>query len=116
MPGSPPPVDFTIRDPIERADLPGLCERVCRLLERKTASVVVCDVAEVTADAVAVDALARLALAVRRRECQITLRGGSDELAALVAFMGLEGVLAVQSQPSRRSERPNSGNSSRVLR
>ncbi|MGI8506869.1 MAG: STAS domain-containing protein [Solirubrobacteraceae bacterium] len=97
MPGSSPPADFTIRGPIERADLPGLCERVCTLLERGTARSVVCDVAGVAADAVAVDALARLALAARRRDCQITLRGGSSELAALVAFMGLERVLPVSA-------------------
>lgn len=92
-----PPVDFTIRGPIERGDLSGLCRRVCALLDRSGARVVVCDVAGLRVDAVAVEAIARLALAARRRECQITLQGGSHELSGLVAFMGLEQVLPVES-------------------
>jgi ABC-type transporter Mla MlaB component len=50
-------------------------------------------VAGVAADAVTVDALARLQLAARRHRCVIRLRGASDELRDLVAFMGLDDVL-----------------------
>ena len=47
----------------------------------------------VHADAVAIDALARLQLAAQRRGCQVRLRGASVELRDLVAFMGLRDVL-----------------------
>jgi ABC-type transporter Mla MlaB component len=85
---------FTIYGPITRADLPGLCERVCAFLEETRAAVVFCDVPEVEADAVTVDALCRLQLAARRHRCQVRLRHASDELLELVAFMGLTDVLA----------------------
>jgi len=55
--------------------------------------VLLCEVAGVPADAVAVDALARLALAARRSRCRVLLRGASTELIGLVAFMGLGEVL-----------------------
>lgn len=86
-------VSFAIRGPIARADLPGLCNRVCSLLKEAAAEVALCDVAGVAVDAVTVDSLARLQLAVRRHGCQIRLRGASDELRELVAFMGLADVL-----------------------
>jgi hypothetical protein len=50
-------------------------------------------VADVSVDAVTVDALARLQLAARRRDCVVRLRNASAELLALVAFMGLANVL-----------------------
>ena len=61
--------------------------------ERSAITEIFCDVHGVTADAVTVDALARLQLAARRHQCQVRLRGASDELCALVAFMGLNDVL-----------------------
>jgi ABC-type transporter Mla MlaB component len=42
---------------------------------------------------VTVDALARLQLAARRRNCVVRLRNAPDELLRLLAFMGLENVL-----------------------
>jgi ABC-type transporter Mla MlaB component len=84
---------FSVRGPIARADLPGLCERVCAFLERSGPGPVVCDVAGVEPDAVTVDALARLQLAAHRRDCQVRLRGASPELLELVDFMGLADVL-----------------------
>jgi ABC-type transporter Mla MlaB component len=89
---APQTIAFAIRGPIARGDLPGLCDRVCALLERSGA-VVLCDVESVEPDAVTVDALARLQLAARRRGCKVRLRGTSEELRRLVAFMGLEDVL-----------------------
>ncbi len=86
-------VRFAINGPIAPADLPGLCVRVCALLERSGAGVAYCDVRDVNADAVTVDALARLQLAAHRRACQVRLRGVSDDLRELVAFMGLQDVL-----------------------
>lgn len=90
---SPRAIAFTIHGPIERADLPGLCDRVCAFLSAAHAAVVECDVSSVCADAVTVDALARLELGARRSSCLVRLRGASDELRELVAFMGLAGVL-----------------------
>lgn len=86
-------ITLVISGPIAPTDLPGLCSRVCALLEGSPAAFVLCDVSGVMADAVAVDALARLQLAAHRRGCQVRLRGSSDELRELVAFMGLRDVL-----------------------
>jgi ABC-type transporter Mla MlaB component len=84
---------FAIHGPIARADLPGLCDRVCRLLAESGPAVVACDVRDVAPDAVTVEALARLQAAARRRGCRVRLRGASPELVELVAFMGLADVL-----------------------
>jgi ABC-type transporter Mla MlaB component len=90
---APQTIAFAIDGPIARADLPGLCERVCALLEGSAADVALCDVRGIDPDAVTVDALARLQLAARRHGCQVRLRHASDELLDLVAFMGLRDVL-----------------------
>jgi ABC-type transporter Mla MlaB component len=90
---APQTIAFAIDGPIARADLPGLCERVCALLERSGADVALCDVRGVDPDVVTVEALARLQLGARRNGCQVRLRGASKELRELVAFMGLRDVL-----------------------
>jgi ABC-type transporter Mla MlaB component len=90
---APQTVAFGIRGPITRADLPGLCERVCALLRGNGGGVALCDVRGVEPDAVTVDALCRLQLAAKRTGCQVRLRNASDELLELVAFMGLTEVL-----------------------
>lgn len=96
MATSPPrSVAFAIWGPIARGDLPGLCDRVCALLTESGATVAVCDVAGVPVDAVTVDALARLQVAAHRQGCRIQLRHASDQLRDLVAFMGLQDVLAL---------------------
>jgi ABC-type transporter Mla MlaB component len=84
---------FIVNGPVVRADLPGLYQRVCCLLEGSDALVAFCEVQRVNADAVTVDALARLQLAARRHGCQVRLRGASDELRELVSFIGLADVL-----------------------
>ena len=89
----PQTVAFAIRGPIERTDLPGLCERVCSLLELSGADVAVCDVHGVEPDAMTADALARLQLAAGRRGCQVRLRNASTDLLDLLLFMGLRDVL-----------------------
>jgi ABC-type transporter Mla MlaB component len=90
---APQTIAFAISGPIERADLPGLCDRVCALLQESGAGVALCDVRGVEPDAVTVDALARLQLAARRHRCQVRLRHASEELLDLVEFMGLRDVL-----------------------
>jgi ABC-type transporter Mla MlaB component len=104
--GAPQTVAFAIRGPIGRADLPGLCDRVCTLLSGSGASLAVCDVRGVEPDAVVVDALCRLQLAARRNRCHVQLRGASDELLQLVSFMGLTHVLGVETrrQPEEREQ------------
>jgi len=90
---APKTIGFAVRGPITPADLPGLCERVCALLQENTSEVVFCDVHGVEPDAVTVDALARLQLGARRSGCRVRLCRASPELRELVAFMGLEDVL-----------------------
>jgi hypothetical protein len=91
---APRSVAFAVRGPITRADLPGLCDRVCAFLAGTAPGLVVCDVDGVEPDAVTVDALARLQLAAGRYGCRVLLRNASDALIELVAFMGLTEVLA----------------------
>ena len=90
---APPTIAFAIRGPILRADLGGLCDRVCSLLHGSGAAVALCDVAGVEPDAVTVDALGRLQLAALRLGCLVRLRNASDDLCRLVALMGLTDVL-----------------------
>jgi len=90
---APRTIAFAIEGPIARTDLPGLCARVCELLQTNNAGVALCDVSGVDVDAVTVDALARLQLGARRTGCRVKLRNASDELRELVAFMGLRDVL-----------------------
>jgi ABC-type transporter Mla MlaB component len=86
-------VTLRIRPPLGRADLPGLFARACALLDEQGVELIVCEVSEVAGDAVAVDALARLALAARRRGCAVRLSGARAELLSLVALLGLADVL-----------------------
>ena len=90
---APRTIAFAIRGPITRADLPGLCSRVCAVLRVTGADVALCDVATVEPDAVTVDALARLQLGARRNGCQVRLRNASPALRELLAFMGLRNVI-----------------------
>jgi len=84
---------FSIRGPIARSDLPGLCDRVCALLARSGPGEVRCDVSGVEPDAVVVDALARLQLAAARRGCRVRLANASEGLRELVELLGLTDVL-----------------------
>jgi mannose-6-phosphate isomerase-like protein (cupin superfamily)/ABC-type transporter Mla MlaB component len=100
MPTSlPSDVAFSIRGPITRGDLSGLCDRVGALLD-EGASVARCDVSGVEPDAVCVDALARLQLAARRRGCCVQLENASDALLDLVELMGLTHVLGADGRVS----------------
>ena len=98
-PSSPPrelfALEFDVPTPIERADIPTLCERATALLAG-TGGVVDhldCDVGGVRPDAVTVDALARLELTARRLGCHVRLMNASPELEDLLAFMGLSETL-----------------------
>ena len=93
MSSGPHQVAFDVRGPIRRADLPGLCERAVALLAGSD-SVIRC-VVDAEADAVTVEALARLQVAARRRGCSVVLERASPALLELVQLMGLEDVLPV---------------------
>ena len=97
-------VAFAIRGPITRADLPGLCDRVCALLGESRSVVVCCDVTSVEPDAVTVDALARLQLAARRQDCRVRLCNTSVALAQMVELMGLTHVFAERVSDDRSRE------------
>ena len=103
MAASPPKtLSFAVGDPVDPARLPALCRRLGALLEGSEGAIVVCDVdAGVAADAVAVDALARLQLTARRLGCRLRLRHASQDLHELLAFTGLADVVA---QPRLRLE------------
>ena len=60
-------------------------------------AVLVCDLTGVHATAATVDALARLALALRRQGGRLQLRHASSELVELIGFMGLAEVLRVET-------------------
>jgi hypothetical protein len=91
---APRMLEFAVHGPIGPSDLPGLCDRLYGLLAASEADVALCDVRDVGPDAVTVDALARLQVAARRHRCRVIVRNASAELLELVAFMGLEDVLA----------------------
>jgi anti-anti-sigma regulatory factor len=59
----------------------------------------VCDLSGVQPSAATIDALARLAVALRRQGSRLRLRHASPELVELIDFMGLAEVLRVE--PSR---------------
>jgi hypothetical protein len=60
-------------------------------------AVLVCDLTGVQATAATVDALARLALALKRQGARLQLRHASTEVIELIAFMGLAEVLRVEA-------------------
>ena len=90
---SRPRLATAVRGPIARRDLEGLYTRMCAVLRDHRGSVVDCDVSGVAADAVAVEALARLQLGARRSGCEVRLVDASEDLRELVSFMGLDDVL-----------------------
>jgi ABC-type transporter Mla MlaB component len=100
---------FTIRGPLARADLPCLCERIRALLEETGAQIALCDVSGAQADAVTIDALARLLLAARRYGCDMRLLRPSLELLELVGFMGLAELLCRTGSDPAAPARPSPG-------
>jgi len=75
------------------SDASSLRVRVCGPLQRAAARVLYYDVEGAEPDAATIDALARIALAAKRRGGEMQLKGASTELRELVAFMGLGDVL-----------------------
>jgi hypothetical protein len=48
--------------------------------------------------AATIDQIARLKLAARRRGCELELRNANSDLAELICFIGLGGVLGVEPE------------------
>lgn len=87
-------VVLVVSGPIAPDHVPRLCERVRTLLQGGDADLLVCGVgAVVHPDAVTIDALARMALIVRRLGRRVWLCADCDELRELLALAGLEDVL-----------------------
>ena len=102
-----------VGSPIAPADLSTLCSGVRARVERSTAEVVVIDLGGVDADAVTVDAMARLALVARRLGRAVELRDPPPALLELLAFTGLDAVVAgsgdelrveLQGEPEERED------------
>ena len=95
-PASRPPAEIELgaSGPLERADIPELCERAQGMLAGQPADRLVCDVgAIIEPDAVTVDALARLQLTALRLGREMQLSQASPKLEELLSFMGLGGVV-----------------------
>ena len=86
-------ISFVVRGPIARPDLPGLCDRLRDRIAQRNATHVVCEISSLAADAIAVDALARLRREACRCRCSVSVEGGSEDLQDLIAFVGLRDVL-----------------------
>jgi ABC-type transporter Mla MlaB component len=109
-----PTTKFRIGPRLDRADIPGLCERAQRQMEGIPAERLNCDVSPILdPDAVTVDALARLQLTARRLGRHIRVEHASPTLRELLALMGLSGVvplgepsgLEARRQPEEREQR-----------
>lgn len=95
--------ELAIRGPLIRSDLPGLYNRACAALHRCQGGVLICEVSGVSADAVAIEALARLALGARRHRCQVQLQGASEALDRLIEFAGLREALRPRTPGATRT-------------
>jgi hypothetical protein len=88
---------FAIRWPVGRDEIPGVAARMVRELRGRTPGTLVCNLAAAhpcgAVDAVAVDTLARLAVAAQRCRWALRLDDVPAELAELITMMGLTSVL-----------------------
>jgi anti-anti-sigma regulatory factor len=94
---------LTLHGPVERAQIPALCERLRTMLTDGGQGPVVFDIRSLEMpDAATVEALARLQLTALRAGRRICLRSASGELQDLLALVGLVELLPVV-EPSERS-------------
>ncbi|HJR96447.1 MAG TPA: STAS domain-containing protein [Actinomycetota bacterium] len=94
---------FRLDGPVDRAEIPALCERLRTVLAREGAGPVVFDISSLEGpDAATVEALARLQLTALRSGRRIRLRSACCELQDLLALVGLVELLPVV-EPAGRS-------------
>lgn len=104
MPEGPRTATFVVDGSITRAAIPDLCQQLDQLLEVVRADLVVCDVGGVLhADAVVLDALARLQLTARRAGCAVQFQRVSEVLHGLLALTGFAEVLCLGDGPADQS-------------
>ena len=85
-----------LRGPINRGDIPSLCERIGTLLEGGRGGSVVCDVGSLRdPDAVTIDALAQLQLSARALGCRLWLMHACGKLQELIDLVGLNDVFPI---------------------
>jgi hypothetical protein len=89
-------------DAVVRADRAALIAAVTDRVRAVSAGTVLADVAGLAADGEALDALARLQLAVRRAGADLVLERPSARLRCLLDLTGLAGVLPVSEVPAPR--------------
>lgn len=111
--GPPGTIVLVLSGPIDRADIPALCDRARAVLQRSCADLVLCNVeALVDPDAVAVDVLARLQLTARRLGRRVRLGHACRDLQELLDFMGLGDVLPLAAsglEPRGQAEEREEG-------
>ena len=98
-PAAPRTAVVAVGGRVRPGDVPWLCARLRALLDDPTVDAVVCDVATLVPDAVALEALARLQLAARRRSRRVALRNAGPDLRALLTVTGLADVVPVEDAP-----------------
>jgi ABC-type transporter Mla MlaB component len=98
-PGTREPVP-TLNGPITPATVSELCDRLGAVLENTDAAVVTCDISSITqADTPALDGLARLQLAARRRGRSIRLCHPGRQLHDLLHLAGLSDIVPCCADP-----------------
>jgi ABC-type transporter Mla MlaB component len=96
---APSTIVVVIGGRITRGDVPELCERLRRAVERSYADVIEFEVgALVDPDVDTVAAMARLALTARRLGRQLRLRQASRHLQELLALTGLDDVIQCSAE------------------
>ncbi len=99
-------IELGLAGPIERADIPAVCERARMLMESSRSRSFICDVGAVAApDAVTIDVLARLQLTALRAGRRIGLRHVSSELRELLVYCGFSGVVPLGAESDVEARR-----------
>lgn len=98
-PAAPRTVVVAVGGRIRPGDVPLLCARLREVLDDPAVEGVVCDVGGLRRpDVVALEALARLQLAARRRGRRVALRNVGADLRALLAVTGLADLVPVEGE------------------
>jgi len=87
-------IAFSLAGTVDGADPAAPYTRISLLLGTSGATLALCDVSGVRADAITLDALARVRLAARRHGCRLRLRGASNDLVELLTYTGFDEVVA----------------------